>query len=88
MCAYMAAYALVVPTATAGALSPFPRLAGTAASFLGFLQTVFSAAVTMVLGLIDDTTQIAMVTAVALMGTGILVSRLALVRPLRRRAAT
>src|SRR5438093_183222 len=35
---YMVGTGLVLPNAMAGAIGPFPRLAGTAAALLGFLQ--------------------------------------------------
>lgn len=82
---YMVAYTLVVSTASAGGLSPFPALAGTAASYMGFIQVAFAAAVTAILGLLDDGTSIPMTTTIAVMGVLLLACYLLFVRTLPHR---
>lgn len=79
---YMIAYTFVVSAASAGALSPFPRLAGSAASCLGFLQTASAATVTGVVSLMGDGTARPMAGTIALMGLLLLLAYLLLVRRL------
>lgn len=82
MFVFMASFALVLPQATAGALGPFPAAAGMAASVLGIFQTGIGAPAGWAMGLLDDGTQIPMVTAIGLMGIASLLSYLLLVRRL------
>ena len=55
--AYMFSFALILPPATAGALSPFPRIAGAASSLLGFTQLGCGAVAGAIVGGLDDGTQ-------------------------------
>ena len=57
---------LVIPQATAGALGPFPTLAGTASALMGFLQMMTGLAVNAVSGLLFDGTPRPMVSLNAL----------------------
>ena len=81
MFGYMAAFSFVVPAATAGALSPFGDMAGTAMANLAFFQTCFSALVAFVVGLLFDGTQIPMVMAIGALGVASLIAYLVLIRP-------
>ena len=87
MFGFMAAFSFVVPAATAGALSPFGDMAGSAMANLAFLQTCFSAAIAALAGLLFDGTQMPMVTMIAVLGVASLLAWLFLVRPLERRRA-
>jgi len=76
------ALAFVVPSATAGAISPFGYMAGSAMANFGFLQTCFSAIVSTIVGIFFDGTQIPMVVTIAIMCTGLFFAYFFLVRPL------
>jgi DHA1 family bicyclomycin/chloramphenicol resistance-like MFS transporter len=67
---WMMALPLVVPQATTGALTPFPMLAGTASSVLGFLQLSASTSAGTLAGAFYDGTQTAMTTTIFLMSLG------------------
>jgi DHA1 family bicyclomycin/chloramphenicol resistance-like MFS transporter len=56
---------LVMPTAIAGAVGPYPQMAGAAAAMVGFLQLAIAAAIGAVVGQILDGTTRPMTTAVA-----------------------
>jgi DHA1 family bicyclomycin/chloramphenicol resistance-like MFS transporter len=77
---YLAATALLIPSATAAALSPFPRAAGSAASLMGVTQFALGAALSSLLGELFDGTPRAMASAVALAGVGTLAAEALLVR--------
>ena len=81
----MAAYSLIVPQATAGALSPFPGTAGAASSLLGFLQICVGTASATAVGFLDDGTQMPMTIAVGIMAVALPIAYIFLVRPLRSR---
>jgi DHA1 family bicyclomycin/chloramphenicol resistance-like MFS transporter len=66
--AYLFGSALVIPNATALALQPFPRTAGTAASLMGAVQFALGAAVSAALGALFDGTARPMATLAALAG--------------------
>ena len=68
MMLYMFCLAQTGPQAIAGALTPFPRAAGTASSLMGFFQSATSAAVGMGVALAFDGTPRAMASFVGLMG--------------------
>lgn len=65
---FMTAFALVLPSAIAGALSPFPHIAGAASSLLGFLQLGAGAVTGALIGVFSDGTQVALTTAVLIAG--------------------
>ena len=65
---------LSMPNSTAGALAPFPRMAGAAASMMGFLQMGFAAFIGFLVGQLDDGTQIPMVSIIGCMGLGAFLS--------------
>jgi len=72
MAVYMFASSCIIPAATAAALSPFPRAAGTASSLIGTLQFGLGAAVSSALGAHFDGTAVPMALVIALGGIGAL----------------
>ncbi|HLB79528.1 MAG TPA: Bcr/CflA family drug resistance efflux transporter, partial [Dongiaceae bacterium] len=83
MMAYMVGTGLVMPNAMAGAVGPFPRLAGAASALLGFVQMTVAAGVGIAVGHLHDGTARPMATAIALAAVLIAASFLLLVRPAR-----
>ena len=63
---YMAGTGLVMPNAMAGAIGPFPRIAGTAAALLGFTQMGLAAIGGAVIGHLANGTAIPMAGGIAL----------------------
>ena len=63
--AYMFVFALILPPSTAGALSPFPRVAGAASSLLGVAQFGCGAIAGAVVAALDDGTQMPLAIGVA-----------------------
>ena len=63
---------LTLPNGTAGAIGPFPRMAGLAAAVAGFLQLTGSALYSMAVGHFFDGTARPMATAIALAGVAAL----------------
>lgn len=61
---FMCAFALIVPQAVAGALSPFPHIAGAASSLMGFLQLGTGSVTGALVGYFYDGTQLPMTTAI------------------------
>ncbi len=70
MFVYMTMFSFVVPPAQAAALTPFPANAGAASSLMGFLQLCVAAAIGVLVGQLDDGTQIPMVTVIGITGLG------------------
>lgn len=62
---YMAAYMCTVPQSTAGALTPFPEIAGSVASLLAFVQLIGAATCAFLVGATYDGTGRPMATAIA-----------------------
>lgn len=88
MFVYLAGLAFVVPQATAGALSPFPHMAGAAASLFGFLLFCVGAAAGTLVALLDDGTQLSMTNTIGATGVGMFGVLFLFVLPrLRRQAA-
>jgi DHA1 family bicyclomycin/chloramphenicol resistance-like MFS transporter len=75
----------VLPNAVAGAIGPFPRMAGLASAVLGFVQLTGSALYAIAVSRFEDGTLRPMTTGVALAGAGTLAVFTLLAR--RRRAA-
>jgi MFS transporter, DHA1 family, multidrug resistance protein len=69
MYAFAVGVGIVLPTAIAGAIGPFPRTAGLASAVLGFLQLTAAAAYGIVVGRLYDGTPVPM--AVAIAGAGL-----------------
>lgn len=82
MLGVMISLAFVVPSATAGALSPFGHMAGSAMANFGFLQTCFSAIVASMVGILFDGTQLPMVITISILCIGLVFAYFFLVRPL------
>ncbi len=85
MAVFMAGYSLIVPQATAAALSPFPETAGAASSLLGVLQICVGTTAATLVGVLDDGTQLPLTIAVGTAGVGVLMAYIFLVRPLATR---
>ena len=80
MLLFMLAYMWIVPQATAGALTPFPRMAGSVSSLMSFTQFVVAAGCAFAVGAAYDGTSRPMATAIALSAVATLVAFHALVR--------
>ena len=68
MVTYMIGLGIVMPQSQAGALTPFPHLAGAASAFLGFIQFAFAALIGIGVGNLYDGTQVPMATSIGGMG--------------------
>ncbi|RAU22857.1 Bcr/CflA family drug resistance efflux transporter [Paramagnetospirillum kuznetsovii] len=73
--------ALVLPNATAGAIAPFPQMAGTASAAIGFTQMAGGAGIGWLAGLAFDGSARPMTTAMALLGLVAAVVFFSLVKP-------
>jgi DHA1 family bicyclomycin/chloramphenicol resistance-like MFS transporter len=82
MLGIMVSLAFVVPSATAGAISPFGHMAGSAMANFGFLQTCFSAITASIVGVFFDGTQMPMVITISILCMGLFFAYVFLVRPL------
>lgn len=65
---YMAGVGLVMPQAMAGALAPFPQIAGTSSALFGFIQMSLAAVIGFLVGQYHDGTPLSMALAIAVMG--------------------
>jgi DHA1 family bicyclomycin/chloramphenicol resistance-like MFS transporter len=65
---------LVVPNAQAGAMAPFPRMAGAAVAMTGFLMMAGAAATGLIVGWLYDGTQMPMVYGILACGAGAVAS--------------
>ena len=74
MFAYMVAFMLTMPPATAGALTPFPKIAGSASSLMSFGQFLVASTAALVVGIAFDGTARPMAFAIALASIGAFVS--------------
>lgn len=77
---YMLGAGLVLPNAMAGAVGPYPRIAGSASALLGFVQMGFAGIVGAAVGQLADGSGRAMAAAVALSGCAAAASLLVLKR--------
>lgn len=75
---YMMGVGIVMPQSMAGALAPFPQMAGTSSALLGFIQMSFAALVGVLVGHYHDGSPLSMALSIALMGLLTLVSFLRL----------
>lgn len=71
---------LVMPNSMAGAIGPFPTMAGAASALLGFIQMTIAAAVGVGVGAAFDGTARPMAVTIAIMGLGALAAYWLLVR--------
>ena len=76
----MVGIGLVLPNAVAGAVGPFPRMAGLAAAFLGFAQFGIAALVGLVVGALTERSALPMAASIFLVLLCSLVAYLLLVR--------
>lgn len=88
MFAYMVAFMLTMPPATAGALTPFPKIAGSASSLMSFGQFLLASTAALVVGITFDGTSRPMAFAIALASIGAFLSFRILCPRRRRRAIT
>lgn len=70
MFVYMVAFMLTMPPATAGALTPFPQIAGSASSLLSFCQFVVASSAAFVVGSTFDGTARPMMLTIAVSALG------------------
>ncbi len=82
---FMVGAGLMLPNAMAGAIGPYPRMAGTASAFLGFVQMTLAALLGIAVGQLHDATGRGMTGAIGVVALGALVSYLGLVRRNSRR---
>jgi DHA1 family bicyclomycin/chloramphenicol resistance-like MFS transporter len=68
MVVYMAGIGLTLPSAMAGAITPFPERAGTASSLVGFSQMTFAAIVGVMVGHLVEHTPNALAWTIAVLG--------------------
>ncbi len=80
MALYFFACALVIPNGTAGAIGPFPSMAGAVSALLGFLQMLCGATAGFLVGLLHDDSTLPMAGTIAIMGTASLIAYWTLVR--------
>ncbi|MEQ8355602.1 MAG: multidrug effflux MFS transporter [Kiloniellaceae bacterium] len=78
---FMAGTGIVMPNAQAGAIGPFPRMAGSASALLGFFQMGLAALVGIAVGHSSGESALAMMTAIALVAAGGALSYWLIVRP-------
>ena len=74
MYAFSVGVGIVLPTAIAGAIGPFPRTAGLASAVLGFLQLTAAALYGLAVGRLYDGTPVPMAVAIAAAGLAALVA--------------
>jgi DHA1 family bicyclomycin/chloramphenicol resistance-like MFS transporter len=84
MAIYMFGFALILPQISAGALTPFPRTAGSASSLQGFMLSVTTATVSALLALFADGTALPMATAIALSAIAVMLVYMFAIRPLEQ----
>jgi DHA1 family bicyclomycin/chloramphenicol resistance-like MFS transporter len=77
---FMIGAGLMLPNAIAGAIAPYPMMAGTASAFLGVVQMGVAAALGIAVGQLHDGTARGMTGALAAVALGALLAHLLLVR--------
>jgi len=77
---YMVGVGIVMPQSMAGALAPFPGIAGTSSALLGFIQMASAALIGLFVGHYHDGTPRSMAVSIAVVGTLTLLSFLVLIR--------
>lgn len=80
MVVYMIGMGIVMPNAQAGALGPYPRIAGAASALAGFTQMVVAVCVGLALGWLYDASAVPMASLIGAMGAATLLSYVLLVR--------
>jgi DHA1 family bicyclomycin/chloramphenicol resistance-like MFS transporter len=82
---FMIAFMTTMPQATAGALTPFPEIAGSASSLLSFCQLLLASTAALIVGITFDGTERPMATVIAVSGVLAFAAFRTLVRPGSRR---
>ncbi len=82
---FMVGVGLMLPNSIAGAIGPYPRIAGTASALLGLVQMSLAALVGIAVGHLHDATGRGMTGAIALLSVGALLAYLLLVKGARAR---
>jgi len=83
---FMAGTGLALPNAQAGAIGPFPRMAGAASALLGFFQMGLAALVGIAVGHGSARSALAMMVAIALVALGGVLAYWLVVHPAPRPA--
>ena len=65
---FMIGFGLLIPSATAGAMSPFPEMAGRSSSLIGLIHFSAGASASLLMGLLADGTHFPLVTAITICG--------------------
>ncbi len=78
---------LMLPNALAGAMGPFPTMAGAASALLGFIQMVVAAGIGVAVGQLHDETGRGMALALAVVAIGAFLSYRLLIRPSEAKTA-
>ena len=78
---------MMLPNALAGAMGPFPAMAGAASALLGFIQMVIAAAIGVAVGQLHDETGRGMALALAVVALGAFLSYWMLIRPSETKTA-
>ena len=81
---FMVGAGLTLPNAMAGAVGPYPMMAGLASALVGFVQMAVAAAIGLMVGHLHTGTQLPMMGAIGLVALGAALSYRALVIPPRR----
>lgn len=81
---YLIATGINLPNAMAGAIGPFPKMAGVASALMGFIQMSMGAGVGFVVGKLHDGSTVPMTAAIAAAGWGVFLVYWGMVRGLRR----
>ena len=85
---FMISFMTTMPQATAGALTPFPEIAGSASSLLSFCQLLLASTAALAVGMSFDGTERPMATTIAASGLLAFVAFRMLVRPRSTRRRT
>lgn len=80
MFVFMISVGVVMPNSMAGAIGPFPKMAGAASAMMGFIQMAIAALVGASVGLMHDGTALPMCVAIALMGMSSFLTYLIFIR--------
>jgi MFS transporter, DHA1 family, multidrug resistance protein len=81
MAVFMFGFGITLPNATAGAISPFPHMAGVASAMLGFFQMAMAAVASIAVAFLYDETALPMAAVICATGILAVLSRLALIAP-------
>jgi MFS transporter, DHA1 family, multidrug resistance protein len=81
---YLIAAGINLPNAMAGAISPFPKMAGMASALMGFVQMILGAGVGFAVGKLHDGSTVPMTAAIAAAGWGVFLIYWGMVRGFKR----